>query len=78
MELASVETNQVDAQAEAWFESYVEAASEPSGQRRRVRHRHNRVPKHLQLHRRETLMMVASFVFIGAMTACFYAVLTLR
>ena len=78
MELASAETTQVDAQAEAWFASYTEASDEPLNGPRRVRHGHRRGRGSRQVPRRrgDTLLMVASFVFVGVMTACFYAVLT--
>ena len=66
------ETAQIDAQSEAWFASYVE----PANQRRRNRHRHGRDPRRQRLHMLNTVMMLASVVFVGAMTACFYAVLT--
>jgi hypothetical protein len=72
MELSSTETAQVDAQSEEWFASY----AEPSSRHRHLRHRRGRDPRRQRLHRRNTVMMIASVVFIGAMTACFYAVLT--
>lgn len=75
MERASMETTQLDAQTEAWFASYEEFSNEPPG-RRRARRRRSRGPKRPQLFRRDTVMMVASVVFVGAMTACFYVVLT--
>lgn len=76
MELASTDAAQVDQQADAWFASYADSSTDPSNQRRRVRHRRTRGPRRPQLHRRDTWMMIVSFVFVGAMTACFYAVLT--
>ena len=79
MELPSTETAQVDAQSEEWFASYAEPSIEPANQRRRIQHRRSRDPKRQRIrrtHRLNTLMMVASVVLVGAMTACFYAVLT--
>jgi hypothetical protein len=75
MELSSTETEQVDAQSEAWFASYAEPANETSNRHRRSRHRRNRDPRQ-RLHRLQTMMMIVSVVFVGAMTACFYTVLT--
>jgi hypothetical protein len=70
MELRSIEAAQVDAQSEEWFASY----AEPSNQHRH-RPRRSRDSRR-QRYRLHTLMMIASVVFVGAMTACFYAVLT--
>ena len=76
MELTSTKTAQVDAQSEEWFASYAEPSNQSSSNRhRRVRHRRSRDPRQRQ-HRLHTLMMIASVVLVGAMTACFYAVLT--
>jgi hypothetical protein len=76
MEPPSTETGQVDAQSEEWFASY----AEPANQRRRVRLRHSkRDPRRerlVRLHRLKTMMMFVSVVFVAAMTAGFYAVLT--
>ena len=76
MELPSTETAQVDAQSEEWFASYAEPSDQPSNQHRRIRHRRGRDPRRLRRDRLNAVMMVASVVFVGAMTACFYAVLT--
>jgi len=75
------ETAQVDAQSEEWFASYAEPSNQPSNRHhrdshRRDRHRRNRDPRRQRRHRLNELMMIASVVFVGAMTACFYAVLT--
>ncbi len=79
MELTSAETTQVDAQSDAWFASYVEPASE-AAIRQRVRLRRargrTRPPAHLRHRRRQNVMMVASLVFVGVMTACFYVLLS--
>ena len=75
MELPSTETAQVDAQSEEWFASYVDAADQSSKRYRRVRHSRSRDMTRRK-RRSDTMMMVASLVFIGAMTACFYLVLT--
>jgi hypothetical protein len=77
MELASTETTQVDRQAEAWFASYAEPADQPSI-RQRIRQRRSRVPQHVRHHRRHSLMMLASVLFVGVMTACFYVSLNAR
>ena len=69
------ETAQVDAQSEEWFASYAEPLDRSSNQRRRVRYRRGRDPRRRR-HRLNTVMMVVSAVLVGAMTACFYAVLT--
>ena len=71
MEIPSTETAQVDAQSEEWFASY----AEPSNRRRPVRHRRKRDLRRRRL-RLNTVMMIGSMVFVSAMTACFYAVLT--
>jgi hypothetical protein len=76
VEPTSTETAQVDAQAEEWFASYADPSSQPSSRHRRQRHRSSRDPRRQRLHRINTVMMVASVVFVGAMMACFYAVLT--
>ncbi len=76
----SIETAQVDAQSEEWFASYADPStapsSQPSNRYRRVRHRRTRDPRRHRRHRVNTVMMIVSVVFVGAMTACFYAVLT--
>jgi hypothetical protein len=76
MERPSTETTQVDAQSEEWFASYAEPSNQPAD-----RHRHSR--RHRSQHRRRQrvdwigpTMMILSVVFVGAMTACFYTVLT--
>jgi cytoskeletal protein RodZ len=79
MELRSIEAAHVDAQSEEWFASYAEPSNQPSNQRRRVHQRRSRDSSRdsrRQRHRLNTLMMMASVVFVGAMTACFYAILT--
>jgi len=76
MESPSTEAAQVDAQSEEWFASYAESPNFSSNRRRRVRHRRGRDPRRQRHDRRQTVMMVVSLVFVGAMTACFYAVLT--
>jgi len=77
VESASTETGQVDAQSEEWFASYAEPAKQPSNrQHRRNRHRRTRDPRRQRRDRLHTAMMIASVLFVGAMTACFYAVLT--
>ena len=76
MELAPIETTQVDSQADAWFASYVDPSKDLAALRRRARHRRHRSPSRSQVRRRSTLMMLASFAFVGVMTACFYLVLT--
>jgi len=75
MELPSTETAHVDAQSEEWFASYAEPSNQSPNRHRRVHHHRRRDPRR-QRHRLNTVMMVASMVFVGAMTACFYAVLT--
>jgi hypothetical protein len=69
---------QVDAQSEEWFASYVEPSNQPSNRHRQSRHRRSHELKRQRLRRvrLETMMMLASVVFVGAMTACFYVVLT--
>lgn len=76
MELPSTETTQVDAQSEEWFASYAEPPNQRSNRQRSVRHRRTRAPRHQRLQRLNTLMMAMSVVVVGAMTACFYVVLT--
>lgn len=76
MELLSIETATVDAQSEEWFASYAEPSNQPSNRHRRVGHRRSRDPRRQRRDRLNTVMMVASVVFVGVMTACFYAVLT--
>lgn len=76
VEHSSIETAHVDAQSEEWFASYVEPANQRSDRHRRVRHRHRGDPRRQRLYRLQTMMMVGSVVFVGAMTACFYVVLT--
>jgi hypothetical protein len=75
MEPSSTETAQVDAQSEEWFASYAEPSNQSSGRHRHVRHR-SRDPRRQRRDRLNAVMMVASVVFVGAMTACFYVVLT--
>jgi hypothetical protein len=77
MELRSTETAHVDPQSEEWFASYAEPSNEPSHRHRRNRHRNSRdVRRHQRRHRLNTVMMIMSVVFVGAMTACFYIVLS--
>ena len=76
MELPSTETAHVDAQSEEWFASYAEPSDQSSNRHRRLRHRRGRDPRRQRRDRLVAVMMVASVVFVGAMTACFYAVLT--
>ncbi len=78
MELPSTEidTAQVDAQSEEWFASYADPSNQSSNRHRRLRHRRGRDPRRLRQQRLHVVMMVASVVFVGALTACFYAVLT--
>jgi hypothetical protein len=76
MEPASTETAHVDAQSEEWFASYAEPAHRSSDRHRRLRHRRSRDPRRQRRDRLNTAMMIASVLFVGAMTACFYAVLT--
>lgn len=83
MELRSTETDtaQVDAQSEEWFASYAEPSNQPSTRHRRDshrrdRHHRNRDPRRQRRRRLNELMMIASVVFVSAMTVCFYAVLT--
>jgi hypothetical protein len=71
MELRSTETAQVDAQSDEWFASY----AEPSNGHRHVRHHRRRNPRRQRLPL-GTMMMILSVVFVGAMTACFYTILT--
>ncbi|HXJ19179.1 MAG TPA: hypothetical protein VMT03_03020 [Polyangia bacterium] len=80
MEPSSIEaeTSQVDAQSEEWFASYADPSGRSSHQHRRFRYRRGRDPGLRRRHRRATVMMVASVVLVAAMTACFYAVLSLR
>jgi hypothetical protein len=78
VELPSTETEtaQGDTQADEWFASYAEPSNQSSNRHRRLRHRRNRDPRRRRQHRLNAVMMVVSVVFVGAMTACFYAVLT--
>ena len=78
MELRSTdtETAQVDAQSEEWFASYAEPSNQTSNRHRRDRHRRNRDPRRQRRYRLNELMMIVSVFFVGAMTACFYVVLT--
>jgi hypothetical protein len=76
MELRSTETAQVDPQSEEWFASYAEPSKQPSNRNRHVRHRRSPRSTRQRLHRLGTMMMILSVVFVGAMTACFYTVLT--
>jgi hypothetical protein len=75
-----IDTAQVDAQSEEWFASYADPSNQSSNQssnrHRRLRHRRGRDPRRLRQQRLHVVMMVASVVFVGALTACFYAVLT--
>jgi hypothetical protein len=75
MERPSTQTAQVDAQSEEWFASYAEPSNQPSIRHRHVRHRRGRDPRRQRRELLNALMMVASVVFVGAMTACFYAIL---
>lgn len=76
MDVSSIEIAQVDAQSEEWFASYTEPSNQASNRHRHVRHRHSRDPRRQRRDRLNALMMIASVVFVGVMTACFYAVLT--
>ncbi len=76
MERRSTETAQVDAQSEEWFASYAEPSNQPSSGHRHVRHHRSQHPRRQRPHRLGTMMMILSVVFVGAMTACFYTVLT--
>jgi len=76
MERPSTETADVDAQSEEWFASYAEPSNQSSNRRRRLRHRRSRDPRRQRRDRLIAVMMIASVVFLSAMTACFYAVLT--
>jgi hypothetical protein len=76
MDVSSIETGQVDAQSEEWFASYAEPSNQSSSRHRHVRHRRSRDPRRQRRDRLNVVMMIASVVFVGAMTACFYAVLT--
>jgi hypothetical protein len=75
MERPSTETAQVDAQSEEWFASYAEPSNQPSNRHRHGRHQRRRDPRR-QRDRLGTMMMILSVVFVAAMTACFYTVLT--
>ena len=78
MELPLTEIAQVDPQSEEWFASYAESSDQSSNQRRRIRQRRGRDPVRQRRHRLQrlnTVMMLASAVFVAAMTGCFYAVL---
>ena len=76
MELQSTETAQVDAQSDEWFASYAEPSNQPSNGHRHVRHHRRRNSRRQWLPRLGTMMMILSVVFVGAMTACFYTILT--
>jgi hypothetical protein len=77
MEPSLTETAQVDAQSEEWFASYAEPANERRRIRIRVqRKRDPRLERLRRQHRMQTVMLVASVVAVGAMTACFYVILT--
>jgi hypothetical protein len=76
MDLPSTKTAQVDAQSEEWFASYAEPSNHSTNRHRRVRHHRSRDPRRQRRDRLNALMMAASVVFVGAMTACFYAILT--
>jgi hypothetical protein len=76
MEPTSTQVAQADSQSEEWFASYAEPSNEPSTRHRRLRHRRTRDPRRQRLHRINTVMMIMSVAFVGALTACFYAVLT--
>jgi hypothetical protein len=75
MELVSNEAAHVDAQSEEWFASYAEPPSRSSNGHRHVRHRRSRDPRRKR-NQLNMMAMIASVLFVGAMTACFYAVLT--
>jgi cytoskeletal protein RodZ len=76
MELPSTETTQVDAQSEEWFASYAEPSNQPSDRHRHVRRHRSQHRRRQRIDRLGTTMMILSVVFVGAMTACFYTVLT--
>ena len=76
MQLPSTETADVDAQSEQWFASYAEPSNQSSNRHRRLRHRRSRDPRRQRHDWLIAVMMVASVLFVGAMTACFYVVLT--
>ena len=76
MELPSTETTQVDPQSEEWFASYAESSNQPSDRHRQARRRRSEHRRRQRVHRLGTTMMILSVVFVGAMTACFYTVLT--
>jgi len=77
MERPSTETAQVDAQSEEWFASYAEPSIQSSDRHRRHhRHRRGRDPVRQRRDRLNAAMMLGSVVFVGAMTACFYVILT--
>ena len=75
MERPSTEPADVDAQSEEWFASYAEPSNQSSNRHRRLRHRRSRDPRRERRDRLITVLMVASVVFVGAMTVCFYALL---
>ena len=76
MELRSTETAQGDAQSEEWFASYEESSNQPSDRHRNVRRHRSEHRRRRRVDRLGTMMMILSVVFVGAMTACFYTVLT--
>jgi hypothetical protein len=76
MELPSTETAQVDPSAEEWFASYADPYVDPSRRSRRTRHRRRRGPNRKQRELIGTAFMVASVLFVGALTAVFYTVLS--
>jgi hypothetical protein len=76
MESPATETAQVDPQSEEWFASYAEPAPQPSNRHRHGQRRRGHDPRRQRIRRLNTLMMIVSVVFIGVMTASFYAVLT--
>jgi hypothetical protein len=78
LERGSSETSHVDAQADTWFSSYAEPLADPKKRYRRARHQQRRSERSRQakIRRRETMMMIASFMLVGLMTAWFYVVLT--
>jgi hypothetical protein len=76
MERPSTETSQVDAQSEEWFASYAEPSNQTSDRHRQARRRRSEHRRRQRVDRLGTAMMILSVVFVGAMTACFYTVLS--
>jgi hypothetical protein len=72
MELRSTDRAQVDPSSAEWSQYYADA----DRRHRRARHRRRRGPSRKQRERIATLMMIGSVMFIGALTAVFYSVLT--